>query len=433
MRLRTSILCIMAGTTISHAGPLTQSPAGHQIHNRQCFSPDGRFIYYDSRNDETQLALSHAIGRVEISTRREEILHHSGNIPIGAVTCHPLEPKLAFILGIPGLSYAPQLRSGATLDPDNNPIRLDARDVTPPFTAGTLRGGTHAFHWSPSGAHVSFTYNDALTPSKTAPHDLRTIGILIPGNPITVPNPSYPLDFNGTATTCLVVPVTPNPRPGSNDLLRAFDEDWIDDHTLAFQGTIKTSTGTIITELFLATIPTNPLNHLPSSENTAATMPATLGGTTIRRLTNTENTTHPGIQGPRHWVRTSPDRKSIAYLAKDTNGVVQIQRASIDGSKVSQITRLTQSIQDVFDWSPDGKHLACIAGNQLLLINASTGLATPITDPAPPSLSPRYAAVFSPDGKSIATNCPTPHPDGHTYLQIHIFPLNSKELNHPSE
>ena len=171
---------------------LTTSPHGHQIHHRQVFSPDGRYIYYDSRNDETQLAASSFIGRVEIATGREEILYRvpdasSYGPGVGAVTCNPVTGRLAFIHGLDKASaaepYAAHRRSGASLTNGGELIRLDARDVTPPFTPGALSGGTHAHHWSPDGSRLSFTYNDALIPIRPAPADLRTVGIMIAGPP----------------------------------------------------------------------------------------------------------------------------------------------------------------------------------------------------------------------------------------------------------
>jgi hypothetical protein len=39
---------------------------------------------------------------------------------------------------------------------------LDARDLTPPFTSGAMRGGTHVHVFSGDGGRISFTYNDYL-------------------------------------------------------------------------------------------------------------------------------------------------------------------------------------------------------------------------------------------------------------------------------
>ena len=404
---------------------LTHARSGHQIHNRQCFSPDGRFIYYDDRNKETLLGDSRAIGRVEIATGRAEILHRTADSAIGAVTCHPRETRLAFILGIPGLEYAPHQRGAATLAADGSTLRLDARDVHPPFTWGASRGGSHAFHWSPDGTMLSFTYNDALVPRLPPPQDLRTIGILIPGRRVNVENPEPPGDFNGSAAMATVVPLTPEPRPGSDEILRAFDEDWLDERTLVFQGIVLRENGDPLTELFLAKLPAGLTAKLPpAAENAqlARSMPPPLPGVTIHRLTHTENRSHPGIQGPRHWVRVSPDRTSIAFLARDAAGIVQIHSIPPTGGEPHQVSRLTDPVQDVFDWSPCGKFLACIAGGSIQLIEASSGVARQLTPPQGDELRPRYAATFSPDGQWIATNQPKPHPGGGTFLQILLVP-----------
>ena len=410
---------------------LTQNPSGHQIHNRQCFSPDGRFLYYDSRNDETRLAGSRALGRVETADGREEILYLAEDSCVGAVTCRPGDGMPAFIHGLPGLPYAPHARGGATLAVGGRLLRLDARDLSPPYTPGASRGGTHAFHWSPSGKLLSCTYNDALVPSTEAPHDLRTLAVLIPGRPVGVEDAAAPQEFSGTATLAIVVPVVPSPRPGSGELLRAFDEDWLDDRTLIFQGTLIDERGGLLTEIFSASLPdlaghdSLPLRACPTG------MPDLLEGVRIRRLTDTRMRKHPGVQGPRHWVRSSPDGKHVAFLARDDQGVVQIHRVSREGGGIEQITRLADPVQDVFDWSPCGRHLACIAGGRIHLIEAATGKSSALTSPAGDEDRPRYAVVFSPDGRHIATNRPTPHADGGSYLQIHLVDVPEQNQTSP--
>ncbi len=402
---------------------LTTSRSGHQIHNRQCFSPCDRFIYYDSRNDETKLGESRAIGRVGIETGREEILHRTETKGIGAVACHPREERLAFILGLPGHPYAAHLRGGATLEEDGSVLRLDARDVTPPFTSGSLRGGTHAFHWSPGGRMLSFTYNDALIPQHPAPNDLRTVGVMRTGHPVEIDNASPPGDFDGSSLAALVVPVTRSPRPGSDDILRAFDEDWLDDRTLAFQGTVLAASGEKITELFLAELPEDIPSSLPAACAPPGSLPAPLQGVSIRRLTHTGNLPHPGIQGPRHWVRASPDGTRIAFLARDSSGVAQIHTAPRSGGRPALLTRFDRGVDGTFDWSPDGRFLACSSGGRIHLIDASSGEAAPLTEPFPPGREPRYSIAFSRKGSHIAFNRLTPHPEGGEFLQIHLVDL----------
>ncbi len=423
--MRPFLLSLLLFLSAGHAAErqLTTSRSGHQIHNRQCFSPDGRFIYYDARNDETMLGASRAIGRVEIATGREEILHRTENEGTGAVVCHPREERLAFILGLPGHPYAAHHRGGATLAEDGAATRLDARDVTPPFTPGSLRGGTHAFHWSPDGRMLSFTYNDALIPQHPAPGDLRTVGVMLLGRPVGVKDARPPGDFHGVATAALVVPVTLSPRPGSDDILRAFDEDWLDDRTLAFQGIVLTASGEKITELFLAELPEDFPPFLPSADTPPESLPAPLRGVSIRRLTHTASHPHPGIQGPRHWVRASPGGRRIAFLAKDSSGTIQIHTVPRSGGRPAPLTRLDHGVDGTFDWSPDGLRLACSSGGRIHLIDASSGESRPLTEPSLPGCEPRYAIVFSPEGNRLAFNRLTPHPKGGEFLQIHLVDL----------
>jgi hypothetical protein len=408
---------------------LTQSPQGHQIHNRQVFSPDGRFIYYDSRNDDTQLATSTAIGRVEIATGKEEILYRvakptTSGPGVGAVACHPITGRLVFIHGLANASaahpYAAYRRCGMSLTPDGNPVHLDARDVTPPFTPGALSGGTHAFHWSADGTLISFTYNDALIPLRPAPDDLRTIGIMIPGRRVTVTDPTPDIEFSGDAFATLVAPVTATPKPGSDEISRAFDEGWLDATRLAFQGTVQTVDGMPITELFLATLPSEPAAAQPQANSP----PLPPLGITIRRLTHTAGRKFPGIQGPRHWARPAPDHSVIAFLAKDEQGIVQIFAVTADGGDLQQLSRLAQSVESPFDWSPDSKFIACSAGGCIQLIEAATGTAKTLTATRPPGQEPRYAVTFSPDGHHIAFNRLLPHPNGGDFLQIQILDLH---------
>lgn len=407
---------------------LTASPHGHLIHNRQIFSPDGRFIYYDSRNDETLLATSTFIGRVEITSGNEEILYQipspSAHGPgVGAVTCNPISGQVAFIHGLANASaaepYAPHRRSGFSLSPDGSLVHLDARDITPPLTAGALSGGTHAFHWSPDGRRLSFTYNDALIPIRSAPTDLRTVGIMIPGQRVVVNDPLPAVDFSGDAFSTLVVPVTDTPTPGSDEILRAFDEGWLSPSQLAFQGIVRGADGKDVTELFLATLPALPGAVIPRQ----GLPPAPPEGVAIRRLTHTGNRKYPGIQGPRHWVRPSPDRSLIAFLAKDEQGLVQIFAVHPSGGPPEQLSRLAQSVETPFDWSPDSKLLACASGGRIQVIDASSGRGQALTPPSPASQAPLHGVCFSPDGRHLAYNRRLKNPDGGAFLQICLLPI----------
>lgn len=409
-------------TAVAGERTLTTAPHGHQIHHTQAFSPDGRFIYYDHRNEETALATSTAIGRVEVASGREETLYQTPRSGphgpgAGAVTCCPVSGRTAFIQGLAGADkaepYAPHRRSGATLGADGSILHLDARDPGFPPAPGALRGGTHAFHWSPNGKRISFTYNDATVPQRPAPDDLRTIGLMIPGRPVEVALPGRG-HFDGSAFATIVVPVKPDPAPGSDELRRAFDEGWLGSDAIAFLGLVLTREGHDLTEVFLARLPADP----GPATFPATGVPVPPPGITIQRLTRTNDRIHPGVQGPRHWVRPAPDGSWIAFLAKDDHGTVQIFGVRPSGGPIRQLSRLPAAVESPFNWSPDSRRLACAAGGRIWCIDAASGKAQPLTEPAPPARAPRYSVTFSPDGRHVSYNRPVPAPDGRLWLQV---------------
>jgi hypothetical protein len=278
-----------------------------------------------------------------------------------------------------------------------------------------LRGGTHAFHWAPAGRRISFTYNDATVPVRPAPDDLRTIGVMEPGRPVAVGDPGAG-EFGGTAYASVVVPVREDPEPGSDQLRRAFDEGWLGNDRLVFQGIVRTRDGYDLTEIFAATLPA----RLEAPEFPEAGVPLPPRDMVIRRLTHTGERRFPGVQGPRHWVRAAPDGSCAAFLAKDDDGVVQIFKVSADGGEIRRISRLEVSVESPFDWSPDARWLACAAGGRVWLIEADTGAARALTDKAPPDTAARYSVCFSPTGKLLAYNRPQPAADGSLWLQIMV-------------
>ena len=74
-----------------------------------------------------------------------------------------VDDRVAFILGpedpTPDWEYAIHHRQGVVVHASRpgEATNLDARDLTPPFTPGALRGGTHVHIFSGDGQWVSFT------------------------------------------------------------------------------------------------------------------------------------------------------------------------------------------------------------------------------------------------------------------------------------
>lgn len=448
MSKKLSVLALLSFTlTPSQAGAeriITHGRKGHLIHNSQVFSRDGRHIVFDYRTDETQLAASTGIGKVDVQTGEETVIYqietpNPGGPGAGAATLSPVADEVIFIHGLDNASeanpYAGHRRSAAwvSLAAPGKMTRLDARDVMPPFTPGALRGGTHAHHWSGDGTLVSFTYNDAVIPAPgPAPADLRSIGVTILGQPVAVDASRPGEEFSGSGFSVLIAPVTADPTPGSDEISRAYEEGWVGTKgylrpdgsrqakAIAFIGNTVNESGELQSEVFIADLPVDLSNARPGHplEGSATELPSPPGGVIIRRLTRTGSTPQPGLQGPRHWVRPSPDGSTIAFLDEDEDHIVQIHGISPSGGTIRQLSNFEQSVDTPFTWSPCGRWIACSAGERVHQLEVATGSSAVLTKKFPDGQHPRHGTVFSPDGSAIAFNRLLPHPDGGDFLQI---------------
>lgn len=449
MRIVVSLLaCLLNAEAVERV--LTHAASGHLIHNSQVFSKDGRHIVFDSRNNETQLAASGRIGMVDVETGEETVLYETPlksefGPGVGAATFSPSGDEVVFIHGLDSASarnpYGPLRRSAALVEIANPGVmsRLDARDVTEPFTPGALRGGTHAFHWSPDGSCVSFTYNDAVVSSPgAAPNDLRTVGVMLRKHKVRVENPMPGEEFSGLGFSVVVVPVKINPQPG--ELSRACEEGWVGEdgylradgkrqkRAVAFIGTTVGDDGKPVTEIYLADLPENLTEAGDHSlEGNGKELPCPPRGVVVRRLTRTEHSSRPGLQGPRHWVRSSPNGRIIAFLDADEKGIIQLYGVSPQGGEPKVLSKLGQSIETPFTWSPDGRFIAASAGGRVVIVDITTGEGRFLTPVSDPGCAPCYGVVFSPDGKQIAFNRLLPHPDGGRFLQICLVPSDSSQ------
>jgi hypothetical protein len=274
--------------------------------------------------------------------------------------------------------------------------------------------------WDAAGDWVSFTYEDHLLAQFQEPgpeHDVnqRNIGVSVPGRPVRVAR-DHPRNHDGDYFSVLVTRSVARPQPGSDEIQRAFEEGWVGTNgygrpdgsrqrrALAFQGQVVTEQGQAISEVFLADLPEDltvagdgPL------AGTETRRPFPPKGATQRRLTRTADRKHPGLQGPRHWLRSSPDGSRIAFLMKDDAGVVQLWTISPQGGAPAQVTRNPWPIASAFTWSPDGAWLAHVMDNSVCLTEVATGGTTRLTPRCEDARAPRpEACVFSPDGRKVA-------------------------------
>lgn len=407
---------------------ITRGPGGRIVTNIGAWSPDSRWIVYDTRSDAAGERFDGStIEIVNVETGEIKTVYRSANgAHCGVATFHPREWKVVFILGpehpTADWQYSAFHRQGVIVDTENpgQTWNLDARDLTPPFTPGALRGGSHVHVWDPRGDWVSFTYEDHLmaqfaSAGPTNDINLRNIGVSVPGRPVSVSR-DHPRNHDGQYFNVLVTRTVANPKPGSDEVKKAFEEGWVGDagyvradgtrqkRALAFQGHVVTAQGETISEVFIADLPEDL--SVPGDGPLAGTetrMPSPPKGVTQRRLTFTADRKFPGVQGPRHWLRCSPDGSRIAFLMKDEDGVVQLWTVSPNGGAPVCVTKNPWPIASTFTWSPDGRHIAHVMDNRVCLTEVVSGQTIRLTERFADAEAPRpEACVISPDGHKVA-------------------------------
>jgi hypothetical protein len=423
---------------------ITHAACGHILTNAGVWSADGQWIVYDGRSDPAgSLFDGNRIERVNVATGEIQTLYASqAGASCGVVTASPTDDRVVFIHGpenpTSDWSYAAWHRRGVVVrvnDP-GKALNLDARDLTPPFTPGALRGGTHVHTFSPDGQWIAFTYEDHVLSAlgEVGDHDRnqRNVGVSVPAGPVAVAR-DHPRNHDGSHFTVLVTRTVNRPRPGSDDINRAFEDAWVgrdgylrsdgsrQRRAIAFQGQVVTADGRSISEVFVADLP-DDLTRAGGDplEGTATTRPAPPQGALQRRLTFTAERKYPGIQGPRHWLRSSPDGARIAFLMKDDAGIVQLWTVSPNGGEPHQLTRNEHDIASAFTWSPDGRSIAHAMDGSVCTTDATSGATCRLTRKSTPDDAPRpEACVFSPDGKQIAYVRPVTS-RGQTWNQVFV-------------
>ena len=406
---------------------ITFAPHGHILTNANVWSPDGKWLVYDVRSDaEGAIFDGDFIEMINVENGLIQRLYGSKNgAHCGVASFDPTHWRVIFILGpenpTPDWQYGGSHRQGVIVETarPNHAIHLDARDLTPPFTPGALRGGSHVHIWDARGDWVSFTYNDALLGEQSvngSDIDQRNLGVSVPIGPVRVAADNV-RNHGGAYFTVLATRSVNQPRRGSDEIGRAFEESWIgkngyvradgsrQQHALAFQGEVTTEKGEKISEVFVADLPNDVTRPAPDGPlaGTETQRPKPPMGTSQRRLTYTQNRKYPGIQGPRHWLRSAPDETQIAFLMRDDNGVAQLHTISPNGGAMRQITHDIWGVASAFTWNAQGKFIAYVADNSVFVINVASGQSSRLTPRATNENAPlALACVFSPDGKSIA-------------------------------
>ena len=400
------------------------------LDGRHNFSPDDKWLVYDTRPVNGGIDDCKTIEKINIETGEVVILYDT-NLPerygpgVGAASYSLIEEKVIFIHGLQnnsvGRPYEQWRRTGAIIDENHleTPIFMDARDVTPPFTAGALRGGTHDHEWSGDGKWIAFTYNDAimkeLEDRTGEPWNLRTIGVSKPIGEVKVDHSNNDENVDGIWFSVLVVKVVSNPTPGSDEISHAASDSWIGlsgyqkpdktwQRARAFLGTVRSSKGESVPEVFVVDIheEINQPGIGGPLEGTVTTFPNPPEGTVQRRLTHTAEAKYPGCIGT---LRCSKDGKQIAYRKKDNNGIIQIFFISPIDGKSAQVTHHKSDVQSTVRWSPNGDFIYYVFDNSIVECNVQSGTefgsTRKITER---STKPPSNIVLSNNGKIIAFN-----------------------------
>lgn len=415
---------------------LSFAPHGHLLTNVAAWSADSRWLLFDARSTPDGGVFDGSrIARLDAVTGRVETLYESRHgAGCGVVTASPVDDRCVFILGperpTTDWHYGPARRQGVVVDMARPGVAvpLEARDLVPPYTPGALRGGTHVHVFSGDGALVSATYEDAVLDEPCggqgpragdgAELNLRGVAVSVCGRAVRVPA-AHERNHDGSAYSVLVTRLADAPPPGGDEVCRACEEGWVGTagyvradgsrqrHALAFQGHVATAAGGTIAEVFVVDLPDDPRQlELPGAAplaGTPTTRPAPPRGVSQRRVTFTADRPHPGLAGPRHWLRSSPDGSRIACLMRDDHGIVQLFTVSPLGGEPLQVTRDAWHVASAFTWSPDGTRIAYVADWSVMTVDAATGESRRLTAPTPGPSAPRpEACVFSPDGTQVA-------------------------------
>jgi len=431
---------------------LTTEPRGHILNQRQAFSPDDQFLVFDNRNDDSRIGENASIGIVNRETKELKTIYKLENQTVfgpgvGAVSFHPIKNEVVFIHGLMSANeeqpYTFTRRFAMRVDLDNTELSgpLEARDVIAPFTKGALRGGSHAYSYSADAQMVSFTYNDEILEKESKVNadifDLRTVGTFLIGEQVSIEGSLNNERFEGNSFAILLAEVKANPEPGSDEISKAYEECWVGNggyeksdgsiqkRALAYLGDIVSESGEKVTEVFISDIPED--NSVLKSTTTSGTnfsLPAIPKGVNQRRLTHTIQDLNPGIQGPRQWLRSSPEGDAIYFYKKDDKGFVQIFAVSPNGGEIQKVTSNDFSPDTSFGLSRDGKYLAYGAKEAIYVTSVIDGKTTCILPCQNLSCMGLNNINWSNNGYTIAYNRKV-NLNGDAFFQIFILDLAS--------
>ena len=411
---------------------LTNSASGHTLHNNGVFSLDGQWLVFDGRNYETKIGETSVIGIVNVKTGKERAIYNTKNPTIfgpgvGAASFNPVMDRVVFIHGLLSASesepYAMTRRTGVAVDlgRPQEPIFLDARDISAPYAAGSLRGGTHGHCWSPDGKMLSYTYNDEFVNP-----DLRTVGVMIP-NASSIHTEEGKGNNDGCMYAAVIAQVVANPIKGSDEINKAFDECWVGrdgyinacgdriSHAIAFQGNTLDNDGNVITEIFIVDVDITKIADDVSAVGKIGERPHVPAGITQRRLTNSA-----GFSNLRYWLRSSLDGKYIFALAKDQHERNQIAQCDVITGEMILLTTGEFGVNSPFNLSSDGRLFVFISGNNIIVYDRIQNKYNKLTENTTDGARIVGTPSFSPADDYVVFTQYVDDVHGQPFLQIYV-------------
>jgi hypothetical protein len=372
--------CVFAVSLSASGGDarqVTHSLKHHGLDNNDNFSPDGRFIVYDTRGTVgSGIGCGQSIEIVEVATGREIVLYKPvasviGERPapgVAAASFSGVSNDIAFIHGPPldevdvrGPYGKPNRNGGHVVaDPKVKAVNgaypmtwLDLRDIATDRDTlpGAHRGGTHRHEYTMDGKRIGFTYNDFLMPQYG-----RTIGYM-------EPHPNAPAPASHYFT--LLVPMVPTGTAKPGELEVASGDSWIGREGLmrGFIGKVKEDDGSYQNSLFVIDLPRS-VDITSADSGSATRFPTAPKGVSIRRLTHdwASGTVRGTLQGDR-----------IAYYGRAADGTVQIFILPSDGSDLDpdlakrpvQATHAADGAAQSLRWHPSGNSVFYITNNRI--------------------------------------------------------------------
>ncbi|HPE76229.1 MAG TPA: DUF3748 domain-containing protein [Draconibacterium sp.] len=384
------------------------SVKNHFLDNNDNFSPDNRFLCYDTRGTvfNDNIGNSKTIEKIEISTGSETVLYNPESVTgeqaapgVGAVSWHPADNKVIFIHG-PLLDevekqgyYGITNRTGVEVSADGKgaTTKVDLRDMETnrPTIHGAQRGGTHRHEYARNGKRIGFTYDDFLNTN----YD-RTIGYM-------EPNTKAPAGYTHYFSVILKPAEKGKSKPG--EIEKAYGDSWIDaaGKMRAFIGNVRAENGVDYqTDLFVADIPEN-VDITTAFSGDGDEYPEPPNGITIRRLT------HSGkVEGI---VRGSFNGEMIAFLSPDKSGVLQVFVINSKGTDLSGDENLKPIQLSAFNsnaasprWHPQKNWLFAISEGNIAAICAEPGKNFGKTFMLTNDSQERGELVVSNDGNMLA-------------------------------